>query len=179
MSRWIRPGDNDAWAALFTSFTTCAFRLEGQQVYSSEVENAALVRFLAGEPHGVDLSWTTSKLAVQRRTGRTQTLVRVVVEPPTDYTRMELTVYPEFVAAGQDTRIIPAPEGTWPDGLPTYDYWLFDNHDVWRMHYHEDHSWAGAQLLDGESTIADHLRWRDTALAQAIPLHDYLAARKD
>jgi len=177
MSHWIRPGDDDEWAALFTGFTESAYRLECQQVYSNDKEDVALARFLAGEPHGTDLSWAISKLRAQIAAGRTQTNVRVVVEPPTDYTRLELAIYPEMAAAGEDVRIIAVPEGSWPAGLPRYDYWMFDERDVWRMHYADDHQWAGAELLDDEAAIADHLEWRDLALSQSVPLNDYLGAR--
>lgn len=177
MSRWIRPGDDDAWAALFTGFRFSAFRLEAQQVYSSDVEDEAVARFRMGRPHGIDLSWMTSKLRDQRAGGRTQTLVRVVVEPPTDYTEMELAVYPEFAAAGQDTHVIPVRTGSWPDGVPRHDFWIFDDRTVWRMHYGDDHRWTGAELLDDEQVVNDHLEWRDIALDLAIPLDDYLATR--
>lgn len=177
MSRWIRPGDDAEWAALFTGFTATAFRLEGRQVYSSDVEDAALIRFRAGEQHGVDLSWTVSKLREQLAAGRSQTLVRIVVEPPNDYTRMELAVHVEMAAAGQDTRVLPVSAGGWPDGVPQHDFWLFDDHQVWRLHYRDDHRWAGAELLDDEASIADHLKWRDIVLAEAVPLDVYLASR--
>jgi len=100
-------------------------------------------------------------------------LVNVVVEPPNDYTRMSLAILREYVQAGQDTRIVPVVGGAWPDGVPEYDYWMFDERDVWRMYYDERMRWAGAELLD-PSAIGDHLRWRDTTLAASIPLHDYL-----
>lgn len=177
MSRWIRATQDAEWAALFTGYTKSAYRQEGQQVYSSPIEDAAVARFLAGEPHGIDLSWVTSKLRPQRAAGRTKIKVRVVVEPPTAYTRMELSVYPELAVAGEDIRIIAVPEGSWPNALPGHDFWLFDDRDVWRMHYHDDHTFAGAELLDDEGAIADHLQWRDIALAQAVPLDGYLAAR--
>lgn len=177
MSRWIRPGERDAWAALFTGFNKSAYRLEAQQIYSNDAEDAGLARFLAGEPHGVDLSWSISKLKSQVAVGRTQASVRVVIEPPTDYTRFEISMYPEFTAAGEDLRIISLPEGGWPEDVPHHDYWLFDDRDVWRMHYGDDYRWTGAELIDDEATIADHLRWRDAAQAQAVPLHEYLAAR--
>jgi hypothetical protein len=177
MSRWIRPGEDEEWAALLTDFTRSAYRLEAQQLYRSDVEDAATERFLTGEPHAIDLSWTTSKLKVHRAAGRTQTLVRVVVEPANAYTAMELTVYPEFAAAGQETWIIAVPDGQWPDQVSRHDYWLFDDRDVWRMHYDANHRWAGAELLDDGAAIADHLHWRDNALSQAVPLDTYLAAR--
>src|SRR6478735_868450 len=149
MSRWIGPDDMGEWAALFTDYTKSAYRLEGLQVYSSPEEDAAVARFLAGQPPFTDedLSWVLPKLRAQIAAGRTKTVVRVVVEPPTDYTRWELNLYPELDAAGQDTRIIAVPTGEWPDGLPKHDYWLFDDRDVWRMHYTREHTFIGAELL--------------------------------
>jgi hypothetical protein len=94
VSRWIYRENLTEWKALFSSFSRSAYRLEGQQTYSSPTEDAALARFLAGEPHGVNLSWTTSKTRANVAAGRTEIRVRVVVEPPNDYTRLELVVYP-------------------------------------------------------------------------------------
>lgn len=178
MSRWIRSTKDPEWAKLFTSYTASAYRLEGQQTYSSPTEDVHLARFLADEPLEFDLSWRLSKTSARIAAGRTETTVRVVVEPPTDYTRMELTVYPELVAAGEEIRIIAVPDGSWPVGQPRHDYWLFDDRDVWRMHYGDDFRFTGAELLDDPGAIADHLRWRGAALAQSVPLHDYLATRQ-
>ncbi|MDQ2708668.1 MAG: hypothetical protein M3Z25_13960 [Actinomycetota bacterium] len=179
MSRWIYDTGMDEWAALFTGYAKSAYRLEGRQVYRNPDDDAAVARFLAGEPFDPDdLSWVLPKLRAQVAAGRTKTVVRVVVEPPTDYTRWELTFYPHVNAAGQDTRIIAVPEGEWPVGLPRHDYWLFDEHDVWRMHYNADLTFHGAELIEDEAAIAQHLVWRDLALALAEPLKDYLAARR-
>jgi hypothetical protein len=178
VSRWIGDADMDEWAELFTGYTKSAFRFECQQTYSSPEEDAAVARFVASQPHGIDLSWVVPKTRAQIAAGRTKTVVRVVVEPPTDYTRLELTVYPELTAEGQDVQIIAVPSGHWPAQLPTQDFWLFDDHDVWRMHYNEDYTFRGAELIEGEELLDQHLQWRDIALAQAIPLHDYLTARR-
>jgi hypothetical protein len=173
MSRWVRPGQAAEWEELFLDFHSSAYRLQVHQTYSSDVEDAAVQRFLAGEPHGIDLTWFTSKLEQQRLDGRSTTLVNVVVEPPNDYTRMSIAILLEYVAAGQDTRIIPVAENKWPEDLPRYDYWLFDETDVWRMHYDEGMRWVGAELLDRSAT-PDHVRWRDHALELSTPLDDYL-----
>ncbi|MGI5126549.1 DUF6879 family protein [Pseudonocardia sp. CA-107938] len=177
MTRWITSSSDPAWAALFTSFTKSAFRLEGQQIYDSESEREDFAKFLAGEP--IDPSffeWARPKITAQIAAGRHQTTVRVVVEPQTDYTRFEMATYPEFVAMGEDIRVISVQAGEWPEGVPRHDYWLFDDRDVWRMHYREDCTFAGAELLEGEDVIAQHLQWRDTAIALSVPLHDYLAS---
>lgn len=175
MSRWIAPEDDEQWGSLFTTFRKSAFHFECQQVYSNETEDAALVRFLAGQPHDLDLSWVLPKLEAQIAAGHTHTTVRVVVHPLTDYTRLQLAVYPEIAAAGEDIRIVAVADGEWPADLPTYDYWLFDERDVWRMHYHADHTFRGAELVDSEGAPAQHLQWRDTALSRAVSLRDYLS----
>lgn len=176
MTRWIGATTDPAWAALFTDYERSAFRLEGQQMYSNAAEEAHLARFLAGKPLDFDLTWRLSRTRA-RRHERTTTTVRIVVEPPTIYTRWELTVYPLLVDAGEDVRIIAVPEGGRPTELPLHDFWLFDDRDVWKMHYHENFRFAGAELLDDPEVVAQHLRWRDLALARAVPLREYLASR--
>lgn len=178
MSRWIRSTKDPEWAGLFTGYARSAYRLEGQQMYSTPVEDEHLATFLSDRPVEFDLTWRLSKTQAQMAAGRTETTVRIVVEPPTVYTRFELSVYPRLVAAGEDIRIIAVPQGGRPPELPLHDYWLFDDRDVWRMHYHENFRFAGAELLDDPRVIAEHLQWRDLALARAVPLHEYLSSRE-
>ncbi len=177
MSRWIRTTKDPAWAALFTGYEKSAYRLEGQQTYSNDAEDAAVARFRAGKPHGLTFDWSIPKLRAQVAAGRTQTTVRVVVEPPTDYTRFELAVYPEFAAAGEIIKIVSVRGEQWPQNVPRHDYWLLDDHDVWRMHYHDNYRFAGAELIEDEDEIAMYREGRDAALAQSVPLGEYLAAR--
>lgn len=174
MSRWINPSeDHVEWGALLSSYQSSSYRLEAQQIYSSPVENARVADFVAGRPVKPTYEWRLSRARERIAAGCTKTTVRVVVEPPTDYTRMELACYPILVAGGEDVRVIAVAEDEWPEGLPRHDYFLFDERDVWRMHYHDDFTFAGAELLEGADVLADHLRWRDIALAQAIPLLGY------
>jgi hypothetical protein len=152
--------------------------LEGQQMYFNPAEDVYLERFLSGKPLDFDLTWRLSRTRAQTTPERTTTTVRIVVEPPTIYTRWELTVYPLLVDAGEDVRIIAVPEGGRPRELPLHDFWLFDDRDVWKMHYHENFRFAGAELLDDPEAVAQHLRWRDLALTRAVPVHEYLASRE-
>ena len=80
---------------------------------------------------------------------------------------------PRVVTATRGPRVIAVAENDWPEGLPRYDYYVFDESEVWRMHYNADFTFHGAELLEGPDILADHLRWRDVALAKAIPLRDY------
>jgi hypothetical protein len=178
MSRWIRSTSDPQWGALFRSYTRSAYRLEGQQMYSNPTEDEHLATFLSGKPVEFDLTWRLSRTRERIAAGATKTTVRIVVEPPTAYTRMELTVYPQLAEAGEEIRIIAVPQGRRPPELPLHDYWLLDDHDVWRMHYYENFRFAGAELLDDPDVIADHLRCRDLALDMSVPLHEYLASRE-
>jgi hypothetical protein len=47
------------------------------------------------------------------------------------------------------------------------------------MHYHDDYTFHGAELLEDPAAITQHLEWRDIALAQAVALQDYLASRQN
>jgi len=163
------------WARLFTDFTSSAFRLETLQHYTESAEQEAFSRFRAGQDSGIDLTWWTSLVRQHAASGHTMSRVRVVVEPPSDYTRFELLTYPIMVAAGDDIRIIPVTTNTWPPGVPREDFWLFDDRDVWVLTYGQAGVPLRAELLDDHQAVLRHLRWRDNALAQAIPVSDYLA----
>jgi hypothetical protein len=132
------PGQE--WAALLTGFTRSAFRLEGFQHYSAPDEIEALARFRADEDPRIDLTWWTDLARKHTQAGRTMSRVRVIVEPPSEYTRFELVAYPVMAAAGDDIRVISVDPGRWPADVPHHDYWLFDDRDVW-----------GAQLRPGGS----------------------------
>jgi hypothetical protein len=177
MTRYIESTKDPEWAGLFENFQNSAYRLEGQQMYSSPTEDAALARFSAGHPAGLDLTWRIAQGRASTAAGKIETIVRIVVEPPTAYTRLQLSVYPEFAAAGEDIRIIAVPQGSRPTELPPYDYWLFDDREVWKLHYYENFRFRGAELLDDPDAVEEHLRYRDLALALAVPLHEYLASR--
>jgi len=162
------------WVALFTGFTRSAFRLEALQHYTDPSEREAFARFCAGQDPQVNLSWWTGMTRKQTGAGRSMSRVRVIVEPPSDYTRFELVAYPVMAAAGDDIRIISVSPGTWPSGVPHEDYWAFDDRDIWVMRYDDAGVFHRAELLDDPDQILDRLRWRDAALAQAIPVNDYL-----
>jgi hypothetical protein len=174
MSRWIYPTDDRVeWSALLTSYSKSCLHYEAQQVYSNPVEDARVADFVAGRPMAPTYEWRLSRVRERAALGATKMVIRIVVEPPTDYTRMEVATYPILVAGGEDVRIIAVPEGAWPDGLPPHDFYLFDDREVWRMHYDDDHRFVGAEQLIGEEVLTRHLRWRDRALELAIPLKDY------
>jgi hypothetical protein len=176
MGRRIGSTSDPEWTKLLRGFRRSAFRLEALQHYSEPEEAEAFARFRAGQDPLLDLAWWLGLAAGHTRAGRRMSRVRVIVEPPSDYTRFELAHYPAMVAAGDDIRIIPTTPGNWPAGLPQHDFWLFDDQDVWILDYDPAGVFLGAELTTDPQDITDHLHWRDAALAQSISVHDYLAA---
>ncbi len=173
--RVITSTASPEWAGLFTGFTRSAFRLEGLQHYTASGEQEAFARFRAGKDPKVDLSWWIGLAKGHTAAGRSMSRVRVVVEPPSDYTRFELAHFPAMAVAGDDIRIIAAAPGAWPPDVPQHDFWLFDDRDVWVLKYDGAGALLSAELLDDPQAITDHLHWRGAALRQAIPVRDYLA----
>jgi len=164
----LRPKDTpvspEAFGALFTGFSYTADRLETQQHYAGTAR---------------DEEWI-SLLRVNRRWGRAHRRVHVVTEPLTPAMQEELTAgYEGNVAAGEDIRIITAAEGEWPDGIPGYDFWLFDSSGLYLMNYEPDGTFTGATRVGDPERIVEACRARDAAMHRAMPWHAYVASRPD
>jgi hypothetical protein len=178
MSRWIYAGDKESWRALLTAYQVSSFRFECQQVYASPEEDKYLIQFLNGQRPETSWGFMRATAGAQIAAGRSKTRVRVVVEPATLYTEMALTVYPELLEIGEDIRLLGVAQGEWPIDLPHHDYWIFDDRELWRMHYHENFRWKGAELIDDPAALEEHRNARDAALARAVSLDEYLASRR-
>jgi hypothetical protein len=175
MGRIITADDWDAWRALF-DLGASAFRLETLQTYAEPDEADALDRFRAGEDPGLDTSWWEDLVTRHTEGGHTMTRVRVLVEPLSEYARFQLPYLRRFAAAGEDIRIIPTTVDSWPAGLPRHDFWLFDDVDVWILHYTDAGAFIEAERPP-DGLIHAHRHWRDLALEAAVPLGKYLRTR--
>lgn len=164
------------WEALFTDLTSSWFRLETLQHYAVDYEADEYQEFLRtgsiDRPFG---DWQ-HMVARHTRAGRTLRRVHVVEHPRSAYLDYEIEVYKINARAGEDIRIITTPHGEWPDGLPRgYDYWLFDDNDIWAMEYDSDGEFVAAEQVTDRSQLDQHRHWRERALALATPLADYAA----
>jgi hypothetical protein len=178
--RYIRPG-SPAFASLFSDFTREAFRLETLQAYREPEEDGPRRQFEAGHPIGDDpgtvewVRWLTAGKAA----GRTVARVHILTTPISEYARFELAYYQPGLSAGEDIRIIPVPAGEWPARLPGPggDFWLFRDADgsgrVLRLEYSADGVLTGAWLITDPAEVEQAARWRDVAMAAAIPLAEY------
>jgi hypothetical protein len=117
-----------------------------------------------------------------RRSGRDVGRVHVVDWPLSDYVRYELAVYAENAAAGEDIRI--ADLGMHPelDGFTT-DFAIFDvesdDPSVIIFDYSDSGLIRGYRHSQDPTEIAVYREQYELADRHSIPLHEYLAARRE
>lgn len=160
----------EEFGRLFETFERTAFRLETLSVYDVEEEREEFERFLAGGEMGPgwdDNPWVRS----MTDKGKEVVRVHVLRSPLTDYLRYELAAYPGNITAGESIGIIDLAEQT-VAGLPDHDFWLFDDRDVYRMHYTPEGEFIGGELLPAER-LGEYRSHRNRALAKAVSFADY------
>ncbi|MFI5628250.1 DUF6879 family protein [Streptomyces sp. NPDC051664] len=158
----------EEFGRLLEIFERTAFRLETLDVYDVEEEQDEIARFLAGEnmgPEWDDNPWVRS----MTDKGKSVSRVHVLRSPPTDYLRYELSAYPGNIKAGESIGIIDLGDQELI-GLPDHDFWLFDDHDVHRMHYTPEGSSAvNSCLPNGSRSTRVTATWRSPAPCRSRP----------
>ncbi|MFB7634308.1 DUF6879 family protein [Streptomyces sp. NPDC056149] len=160
----------EQFGRLFDAFERTGFRLETLSEYDVEEEREEITRFLAGQDMGPDWAdnpWVRSMTDKGKRVSR----VHVLTSPLTDYLRYELAAYPGNIQAGESIGIIDLAEQA-VTGLPDHDFWLFDDRQVYRMHYTEKGAFIGAELLP-PNKLSTYRSYRDVALRHAVPFAEY------
>ena len=166
--------DDPAWLDLFENVERSWFRLETLQVYAVDYEDEGRATF---QRTGlVDPAPTAWRKMIRRHidSGRSLRRVHIVEEPLTDYLRYEFAVYGLNAEAGEDTGIIAVRQGDWPGALPrSTDFWLFDDREVWEMHYDRDGRFVEAVRADSVERVEQCRKWRDSAISMAVPFDAY------
>ncbi|MGW5880321.1 DUF6879 family protein [Nocardiopsis terrae] len=167
-----RPVGEGEFNRLFEECHYTAFRLETLQVYDVGYEEEAFRRFLAdGEVIATSSHQEWTRIV---GSGRHFRRVHVVTEPLTDYLRFECVwAYRSSVRAGEDVNILPISEGSWPEGIPQSDYWLFDSERLVRMNYAQDGTMLTPELVTDPDEIVRANAVRDRALHLATPFTEY------
>lgn len=164
--------DGDAWASRFATFEREAFRLELLPQYLVPQEADTFAAWRAGGTRPPDEGpWEATIRAATAR-GAVMRRVHAVTAPLSEYLKFEMTwFYPWSVTAGEDIRILDLAAN--PDvPLPGFDFWLFDETDVVAMLYQRDGTQIGRWLLE-DADPAQFIRYRDLAIAAAVPLADH------
>jgi hypothetical protein len=154
-------------------FAHTAFRLETRERYLDDEEREPLRRFLAGEPP--DDAWfmdwydAVRQLAAE---GRRMERVRVVSEPPSDYTRFGIDLAMRLnVPSGEDIRYLSREKARELE-MPEEDFWLLDSSRVLVLHFDGD-VLLGAELVTDAAEVVRRAHWRDVAWHYATPLDKY------
>jgi hypothetical protein len=154
------------------NFKESAFRLERLRSYNMPEEAEMLAAFKRGEKVQLpeDHPWPPL-VKRQCSSGKIMQRARVVDQPPTEYQRFELSLYPRSVEAGEQIHVYE--RGSIPEiFLYEVDFWLFDNHTVYILNYDTDGQFLGfEQAYD----VVTYRRIRDLALERSIPLADFTA----
>lgn len=157
--------------------TRLVFRFEALQHYEGSGEDAWMEAFHRGDrvppPEPAQDEWE-AMIRARTAAGVTFQRVHVVVEPLTPYMCFELSwAYPPNARAGERIRIA---DGTraWPPGVPHRDFWLLDS-QRYDAEYELDGTWKGVRAVDTGPAHA----WHAAAVAESIPLRDYLQRRPD
>jgi len=183
VGRIFRSLDDAEFNRFFTEFRFTAYRLESLQHYDVSYEKAEFDLFLNGQQRGEFpgiASWIEGTIRPARESGKHIHRVHVVEEPLSDYVRFECAwSYSHTAPAGEDIRLIPVSTGEWPDGLPNYDYWLFDSRSLITMHYREDGAFEAAEVVDDPEKIVQANYWRDLAVSQSVPFAAFAAKYGD
>ncbi|MDE3721224.1 hypothetical protein PWG71_07475 [Nocardiopsis sp. N85] len=177
MGRIFRSLDDVEFNRFFKEFQFTAYRLESLQKYDVSYEKKEFDLFLNGQQRGEFpgiAGWIDGTVRPAHASGRILHRVHVVEEPLSDYVRFECSwAYTHTVAAGEDVRIIPVNPGEWPEGLPNYDYWLFDSSHLITMHYKDDGEFEAAEIVDDAEKIVQANLWRDLAVNKSIPFKEF------
>ncbi len=155
-------------------FEHTAWRWETRRAYGVAAESEALRAFLRGEdvsdPGRPWLVLMRELAADGKRVGR----IRLIDDPPTDYQRFLLADVSDSVQAGEDIRYLPRAQAQ-RQGLPEYDFWLFDSATIGIFQFDGDQS-LGMELTEDPEQVLRGCRIRDAALHFAVPADEFTAA---
>lgn len=156
----------EAFGELFRSFDRTAVRLETRERYDGPGYEELLSRFLAGKPD--DLDWLRPWFDQVREltaAGRSYRRVRIVSMPLSNYNRWALAVSEHNNAAGEDIRYLDRRQA---EGLPDFDYWVFDDARIAKIRC-DEHDWVlGAELSDDPAEVAALRAAFDDAWARSV-----------
>jgi hypothetical protein len=145
------------------------FRLEILGRYEVATDGSDYRRWLDGEP---EPTWSRKQpwldyLRREAAGGRRRQRVRVIHDPPTDYERFACEWgYALNTQAGEEVRVLDLAQTELPQEALAIsrDFWLIDDERVVLMHYGDDATFLGAELLEpGEAVpyrAAREAAWR-------------------
>lgn len=172
----VPPAEIDS---LFTTFAHTAWRLESRDAYSVPAEAESIRQYLAGENdlkthRDSDEGRWSATMRSAMGAGKRVERVRVVPSPLTDYLRWESWVCQLNVEDGEDIRYLDRDLARELD-MPhvNHDYWLFDSHRLYLMHFDDADRSLGWELIEDPAMVVRANYYRDVAWHYAIPFRQW------
>ena len=165
------------WRDLFETFEHTAYRLHVRDTYNTPLERESMAQFIATGT--ADLEWFQDWLTSIREAkaaGRTSRRVRVVSLPLTDSARYGLWTAQFNNEAGEDIRYLARDDA---QGLPEFDYWMFDSRTVAKMHWSDQDELLGFELIEDPAEVVELNYQRDVAWHRAMTRDEFAAQHLD
>jgi hypothetical protein len=154
-----------------------AFRLECLDVYDVESDQDNVRQYLAGNkgPSWADGDDWMDYLIAEKQQGIRRYRVHVLASPIGPYLRYECEWgYAYTTAAGEEVYVLDTTETPRPVGLPSEEFWLYDDRHVVIMDYDDHGRFVTARALP-ESETERYRHYRDLAMSAAVPFVDWWA----
>jgi len=169
---------NQEFGALVNGFQRSLFRLETLDDYAVSRYDERVRAFREGRPlppSPPKEAWL-KQIAEAVAAGKRIYRVHVLSQPLSDYLRYELTVYQENTAAGEEIYIADRTGRPSSDELDelTQDFLLIDDAILVWYRYDAGGHLLGYERSDDPADLDRCRRQRDTAMAYAVSLEQYL-----
>ncbi len=156
--------------------TKSIFRYEALQDYSAEDGEESVREFMKSGvlPFLPEETEWWRMIKAKNDAGVNTCRVRMITDPLTDYTKMELALHRKSAAySGEDIRIIGE---TQSDKIEKdlEDYYLVDGQYLFPMKYGPKGKYLGSVLVTGIE-IAKYIEYSGQLIADSVPIAEYLS----
>ncbi|MYS10371.1 hypothetical protein GTW71_28935 [Streptomyces sp. SID6041] len=166
--------DRGTFRRLFETFEHTAWRLETRRGYASDRQDPDFQAFLAtgSSPCDHDEPWFVT-IRAQVAAGKTVGRVRIADRPPTTEQLFLLDYARHNAESGENIRYLWREEAA---GLPVEDFWIFDSRIVALLHFDDEDTMLGVELITEPAKVVRYCVARDAAMHHAVP-YDRFAAQ--
>ncbi|MFE1127741.1 DUF6879 family protein [Streptomyces albidoflavus] len=164
--QWISFEDFDG---MFVTVKHSAWRLETRRRYASDEATDTYAQFARGESVSWDLDdpWCLERRE-QVALGKRFERVRVLDEPATEGQRYLLDNARRNTAAGERIHVLPRSRSE-ELRLPDEDFWLFDGRVVALLHFDDEDTMTGVELITNPVEVVRYVQVREAAEHFAVP----------
>jgi hypothetical protein len=168
----------DGLEKLLISAKESCFRFEGLESYDVEREREAYQAFLNGEtnfPASREQEDWFREIVEFKKNGKLMQRVRLVPDGSRSYFDFEIArIYKKSALSGEDIYFITAANIAKVGAMPGYDFWLFDEKTLVKMHYDGSGKFLFAEPVGNKNEIASVKEIKKLLVKEGVPLYDFI-----